>query len=167
MTSLVARKKLLPLLAVILLILPGAVSRLNAADIDFSKALRIGNGPKTVVEFTDPDCPYCRQASRYLDGRRDLTRLVFFYPLPRHPKARDKVRYILSQSDRAKAYHDAMSGRLDGPITLASSPDGDRLQQEQYAIAVRSGIRFTPTIMANGRIVSGFDVKKLEELLGK
>jgi len=29
-----------------------------AADLDLSKALVIGNGPKTVIEFTDPDLPF-------------------------------------------------------------------------------------------------------------
>ena len=42
-----------------------------AAEIDVSKAITIGSGPKTVVEFTDPDCPFCRKASKYFEGRRD------------------------------------------------------------------------------------------------
>ncbi len=142
----------------------GALSA--AAELDFSKALKLGSGPRVVVEFTDPDCPYCRAASRYLDGRGGVTRYVFFYPLARHPRSREKVRHILSRKDGEVAYHQAMSGALDGAPRLVSTPWGDRLQEEQVTIATRAGVRSTPTFMINGRIVVGFDRPKIEELLG-
>jgi len=50
-----------------------------AADLDLSKALVIGNGPKTVIEFTDPDCPFCRKAASYFANRTDVTKYVFLY----------------------------------------------------------------------------------------
>ena len=140
---------------------------LFASDLNLSKAIRIGSGPKTVVEFTDPDCPFCRQASRYLDGRTDVTRYVFFYPLARHPKAKEKVRYILSQTDKARAYHEVMAGKMDGVLTFNVSAKGIGLQEEQFEIATRAKVNSTPTFMIFGRVFSGFDVKKFEELLGK
>lgn len=147
-------------------ICPGAP--LFAAELDLSRALKLGSGPKVVVEFTDPDCTFCRAASRYLDGRRDLTRYVFFYPLARHPRAREKVRYILSrkEDERERAYRQVMSGALDGAARLDSSPRGARLQEEQFAIATRAGVSSTPTFMISGRIVTGFDRPRIEELLG-
>ena len=118
------------------------------------------------MEFTDPDCPFCRQASRYLDGRTDVTRYVFFYPLARHPKAREKVRYILSQMDKARAYHEVMAGKMDGVPSFNTTAKGIRLQEEQFEIATRTKVNSTPTFMAFGRIISGFDANKFEELLG-
>jgi thiol:disulfide interchange protein DsbC len=140
---------------------------LFAADLNLSKAVRIGSGPKTVVEFTDPDCPFCRQASRYLDGRTDVTRYVFFYPLARHPKAKEKARYILSQTDKVRAYHEVMAGKMDSVLTFNVSAKGIKLQEEQLEIATRAKVNSTPTFMIFGRVFSGFDVKKFEELLGK
>jgi thiol:disulfide interchange protein DsbC len=137
-----------------------------AGDQDFSKSITIGNGPKTVVEFTDPDCPFCRKASTYFDRRSDVTRHVFFYPLPRHPRAKEKTRFILSMPDKAKAYHDVMSGRMDATPQLASSPEGIKLQEEQFEIAKKHKVDSTPTFIINGRIISGFDQKKIEEALG-
>ena len=29
--------------------------------LNLDKALKIGTGKTTIIEFTDPDCPYCRQ----------------------------------------------------------------------------------------------------------
>ncbi|MEI6205142.1 MAG: thioredoxin domain-containing protein [Desulfuromonadales bacterium] len=138
-----------------------------AAGLDFSKSITIGNGPRTVIEFTDPDCPFCRKASKYFDGRSDVTRQVFFYPLPRHPRAKEKVRFILSMPDKAKAYHDVMSGKMDAAPQLVSSPEGVKLQEEQLEIAKKNKVDSTPTFMINGRIVVGFDQKQMEEILGK
>jgi thiol:disulfide interchange protein DsbC len=138
----------------------------SAAEIDFSKAIQIGSGPRTVVEFTDPDCPFCRKASKYFESRTDVTRYVFFKPLPRHPRAKEKARFILSMPDKIKAYHDVMSGRMDTVPVLASSPEGVKLQEEQFEISKRAKVDATPTFMINGRIIEGFDQKKIEEMLG-
>ncbi|HIJ81077.1 MAG TPA: thioredoxin fold domain-containing protein [Desulfuromonadales bacterium] len=138
-----------------------------AADLDFSKSITIGKGEKVVVEFTDPDCPFCRKASAYFDGRKDVTRHVFFYPLPNHPNAKEKVQYILSQTDRGKAYHDVMTGRLDAAAKLEGIlARGIKLQEEQMEIVKKMKIKSTPTFMLNGRIIEGFDVKRIEEALG-
>jgi thiol:disulfide interchange protein DsbC len=137
-----------------------------AAEIDISKAISIGSGPKTVVEFTDPDCPFCRKASTYFEGRRDVTRHVFFYPLARHPKAREKAQFVLSMPDKARAYHDVMSGKMDTIPIPAATPEGVRLQEQQVEIAKKSKVDSTPTFMINGRIIVGFDLKKIEEALG-
>ena len=66
----------------------------NLKEIPLEKALKIGNGSHTVIEITDPDCSYCRKASAFLSARDDVTRHVFFFPLPMHPNAEAKIRYI-------------------------------------------------------------------------
>ncbi len=154
---------LLLLLAVVIASKPA-----DADTLDFSKSITIGNGPKTVVEFTDPDCPYCRKAAKYFGGRSDVTRHVFFYPLPSHPKAKEKAQYVLSQMDRATAYHGVMSGRMDSLLTFEGiTAAGIKLQGEQLEIAQKHKVDSTPTFLINGRIIVGFDQKKIEEALGK
>ncbi len=139
----------------------------HAADLDLSKAVTIGNGSKTVLEFTDPDCPYCRKASKYFESRSDVTRHVFFYPLPRHTRAKEKARFVLSMPDKVKAYHDVMSGKMDAAPPLLSTPEGIKQQEEQLEIAKKQKVDSTPTFMINGRVIVGFDQKKIEEALGK
>lgn len=140
-----------------------------ASPVDLSKALVIGNGSKKVIEFTDPDCPFCRKASAYFHNRRDITRYVFFNPLAMHPNARPKVQYILSSPEKARLYHEVMSGMVDrmDAKNLPVTATGIKLQEEQQAIAKKAGIDSTPTFMIMGRIIEGFDLKKIEELLGK
>jgi thiol:disulfide interchange protein DsbC len=143
-----------------------AVACPAAAEIDFSKAVTIGSGPNIVVEFTDPDCPYCRKAAAYFESRPDVTRHVFFYPLVRHPKAREKAQFVLSAADKAKAYHDVMSGRLDSAQLPAAPTEAARLLEQHLDIARKAKINSTPTFMINGRIIEGFELKKIEGALG-
>lgn len=138
-----------------------------AATLDTGKSITIGSGSKTVIEFTDPDCPFCRKAANYFESRGDVRRHVFFYPLPSHPRAKEKARFILSMPDKAKAYHDVMSGKMDAAPQLASTPEGVKLQEDQLEIAKKNKVNSTPTFMINGRIIVGFDRKKIEEALGK
>ena len=161
-------QRLFPVFFILATILVLATSA-TASDIDLSKALVIGNGPKKVIEFTDPDCPFCRKASTYFHNRRDVTRYVFFNPLAMHPNARPKSQYILSGHDKAKLYHEVMSGMIDriDPKNLPVTAAGIKLQEEQHAIAHKTGIDATPTFMIMGRIIEGFDQVKIEELLGK
>lgn len=156
------------IILVLLFILIAAISKQSlAAPLDIGKSITIGSGPKTVFEFTDPDCPFCRKASKYFDGRSDVTRHVYFYPLPMHPRAKEKIRFILSSTDKVKAYHDVMSGKYDAAPPLAFIPEGVKLQEEQLDIAKKHKVDSTPTFMINGRIIEGFDFKKIEEALGK
>ena len=151
---------------ILMLCMTICISQVSAAGIDTSKAITIGTGANTVFEFTDPDCPFCRKATTYFDGRSDVTRHIFFFPLRNHPRAKEKARFILSMPDKAKAYHDVMSGRMDAAPPLPSTPEGVLLQEEQLDIAKNQKVNSTPTFMINGRIIVGFDQKKIEEALG-
>jgi len=83
-------------------------------DLPLDKAVKIGNGRNKVIEFTDPDCPYCRKAAAFFKGRDDVTLYVFFFPLPIHKDAEAHARYVLCAADKAHALEEVMSGQLDG-----------------------------------------------------
>ena len=142
---------------------------LHASPIDLSKALVIGNGPKTVIEFTDPDCPFCRKAAKYLETRKDVTKYIIFMPLDRHQDAKHKIRHILSRPDAVRAYYEVMSGKMDmmDAKSLTVTQNGIRLQEAHQEIAKKAGISATPTFIIFGRVVEGFDLPRIEELLGK
>lgn len=150
------------LVAVVLLIssLPAA-----GGSLDLDKAVKIGTGKIVVIEFTDPDCPFCKKAAEYFRNRQDVTLYIFFYPLPMHPLAKPKVQYILSAPDRAKAYEEVVFGKFDLKKLETMSPEGAKLQEEHMAICTANKIDATPTFMIYGRVIEGFNQKKLDELL--
>ncbi len=133
--------------------------------MDLGKAIRIGTGKTMVIEFTDPDCPFCRKAAAYFRNRRDVTLYIFLKPLAMHPHAREKAQYILSASDKAHAYDEVMTGKLDGKEPGGITPEGKRLLEEHAAIARKYKIDRVPSFIISGRIVEGFDLRRIEELL--
>ena len=137
-------------------------------DIDVSKGIKIGDGKNVVIEFTDPDCPYCRKASEYLKGRKDITLYVFFTPLPMHKDAESKVRFIMCSSDKARTYEEVMNGKYDGQkVGTCENEQVSALIKEHKDIASKIGITATPTFWINGQYVSGANIPIIEQVLNK
>ena len=138
----------------------------KAKDLPLDKAIKIGSGPSKVIEFTDPDCPYCRKASTFFSGKTDTTRYVFFMPLPMHPDAENKAKWVLCAEDRAKAYEEVMSGKLDKEkYETCKKPEVDETLKSYKDVAAKMGINSTPFFIVNGKAISGADIPKLEEAL--
>jgi thiol:disulfide interchange protein DsbC len=135
-------------------------------NLPLDKALKIGDGPKKVIEFTDPDCPYCRKVDSFLAKRTDTTRYVYFVPLRKiHPEAEKKARYILSQPNREQAFHDVFGGTLDGkPVPVADGVQQSQLE-EMEKIAAGLGVRGTPALWIEGAPVNGADLQRISGLL--
>ncbi|MFQ5598696.1 MAG: DsbC family protein [Nitrospiria bacterium] len=144
-----------------------AIKAAKIKNIPLDKAIKIGNGPHTVIEIVDPDCPYCRKTHAFFKKREDLTRYVFLYPLVRiHPEAERKSLAILCAKDRKKAYEAVLSGSLDD-VPFKNCDDGGvtTLLDEHKQIGRRLGVRGTPALWINGVFVSGADFKTISRLL--
>jgi len=142
----------------------------NFKDLPLEKAVKIGSGPHTVIEITDPDCPFCRKASSYFAAKKDVTRYVFFYPIAQlHPKAEPKVLYVLCAKDQAKAYEEAMTGKLD---EMKFTPCDDAAAAELLKIHKETGEKAgggaigTPLFMIDGQVVKGANIPQIEKILG-
>ena len=135
-----------------------------ARDLPLEKAVRIGNGKKVVIEITDPDCDFCRAASKYLAGKTNLTRYVFFAPIA-HPAAINKIHYILGAADKPHAYEEMMGGRDIPPTAPVVGAEIISLARDHLSLARKIGVRGTPTFFINGHTVVGADIEKLEQLL--
>jgi thiol:disulfide interchange protein DsbC len=141
----------------------------KAKDLPLDKAIKIGSGKNTIVEFTDPDCPYCRKASEFLEQKKDVTRYIFFFPLPMHPDAENKVKHIFCAEDKAKAYEDAMKGKFDDQkYEKCEKPDAVALLNLHKEVAGKMGINGTPFFIVNGKkAVTGANTQEIEAALIK
>lgn len=143
-----------------------AMSRMMSerlASIPLDQALKIGSGKHTVIEVTDPDCPYCRKGDEFLAQRSDVTRYIFFMPLPMHPDAPKKVAYILAAKDPELALREVMAGKYDRqPLPAFEKNDRPARHAE---IAAKLGVTGTPNYWINGTHVSGADIETMKKLL--
>ncbi len=143
-------------------------------NLPLESAVKIGNGPNVVIEFTDPDCPYCRKVDNFLSKRNDLTRYVFLFPLDKlHPKARAKSIYVLNNKEQEKALHEVFAGKYDnGPLPIASDaiqlyPEAMKRLAAGEKMGKELGVEGTPMLFVNGTMVNGADFEKIGRLLNK
>jgi len=145
----------------------GATRRLKA--IDPAKALAIGPADApTVIEFTDPDCPYCQALDRFwrakaAEGKR-VRRLIFFVS-GIHPTAAAKAEHILCSTDREAAFRAAYSGQT--PPVLRQCAQGRAKVVEDAELVAKVGVSGTPTLIADGKLISGFQQAELEAFLDR
>lgn len=132
--------------------------------LPLEKAVKIGDGKKVIIEFSEPDCPFCRTASEYLSKRTDVTRYVFFAPLA-HPAAINKIHYILEAENKTAAYGEMMRGSEIPQSAPIASEAVKALAQEHMELARKIGVQGTPTFFINDQMVVGADMQKLDALL--
>jgi thiol:disulfide interchange protein DsbC len=142
----------------------GEIAAKFVKKLPLDKAVKIGNGKTAVIEFTDPDCPYCRKASEFFKNRTDVTRYAFFSPVA-HPAAITKVYYILNAADKAKAYQEMFEGKDAVPPGSGYSESIKKLAREHMDLAKSAGVTGTPTFFINGKQVVGADMQQIKKLL--
>ncbi len=157
-------KLLAPLFLLFLMTLaPLPAFALDTLDLD--KALKVGSGKITVIEFTDPDCPYCRKAEEFFGKRTDVTRYIFLVPLPMHPDAPAKAQAILSATDGARAFTQVMGGSLDRKKPEGITEQGKKRLAEHEQIAKEAKVGGMPTFIISGLIIEGLDTQKIQKVL--
>jgi thiol:disulfide interchange protein DsbC len=144
-----------------------AAVRRKLGSVDPSKALIIGPATApTVIEFTDPDCPYCRALEKFWAVKeaegKPVRRLVYFVS-GIHPEAAAKAEHILCATDKQATFKAIYAGAA--PKSLSKCATG-RAKVEQDAEIVRKvGVSGTPTLIVDGKLVSGFQQGELEAFL--
>lgn len=145
------------------------------------------NAPVTIVEFSDFQCPYCKQAANNLKPLLQSygadVRFVFKQmPLSIHPDAFKAAQASVCAGEQGKfwEYHDILFGSSDlsiqalkkyaSELGLNSSEFNTCLNSEVSAMAVRkdmqearqADVQGTPTFFVNGKIIRG--MKSLEDI---
>lgn len=142
-----------------------AQRRLSA--IDPADALQIGPADApSVIEFTDPDCPYCQALERFwltkaTEGKK-VRRLVYFVS-GIHPQAAAKAEHILCSPDKEAAFKALYSGA--SPTKLLTCLAGAAKVAKDAALVRKMGVTGTPTLFVDGKLISGFQQAELEAFL--
>ncbi|WP_341897509.1 DsbC family protein [Sphingobium sp. YR657] len=146
-----------------------AAARAKLKDIDPKKALLIGPpGAPLVIEFTDPDCPYCRALDRFWAAKaaegKPVRRQIYFVS-GIHPEAASKAEHIFCAKDREAAFRATYAGEPPKPLNQCAE---GAARVQAHAQAVKSmGISGTPTLILDGQIISGFSQAEIEAWLAK
>jgi len=135
-------------------------NKLDGLNLD--DAIVIGNGSKEIVEFTDPDCPYCRKFHEYAKDK-DLKRYVFFTPLDQlHPSAHKKAVHVLCSDNKEKAYEDIYENKV-GFEAMNDCEKGRDLLKVHRQVSSEFGVQGTPTLAWEGSVVTGFNKERVAQ----
>ena len=132
------------------------------SKIDFSKlpldlAIKSvnGSGKRTLVVFSDPDCPYCQMFEKQIaPNLTDTTIYTFMFPLSIHPNAKSDTSKIWCSKDRTKTWQDWMRNQKALPSDVNCDTKGlDKIVDIANNVV---HLDATPTlILANGQILQG------------
>jgi thiol:disulfide interchange protein DsbC len=112
-----------------------------------------GDGSRKLVLFSDPDCPYCQQLERELQGITNVTIYTLLFPVKElHPDAERKSRLIWCAKDRQEAWDAVvLYGKQPGAADECKTPLEDIAKTaEKMWINVTPGLVFS-----DGRLVPG------------
>lgn len=144
------------------------LTRIDFSSLPLSDALKEvrGNGSRTLVIFSDPDCPYYHRLDATLKGLTDVTIFTFMMPLPSlHPQARQHAIAVWCAANRIDVWHRLMRGEYPSSdaagndktrsATNAAAPCAHPIDRN-IALGERLGISGTPTLVAaDGRMLPG------------
>lgn len=126
-----------------------------------------GNGKRRLALFTDPDCPFCRQLEKELEGVNDITIYTFLLPLTSlHPDSKRKAEQIWCAKDSAKTWDDWM-------LKKTALPDGEPSCatpiEDIATLAKKLWINGTPALVfGNDKLVpGGINRKQIESNLAE
>jgi len=144
-----------------------ASARKKLGALDPVQALTIGPpGAPTVIEFTDPDCPYCRALDRFWAAKaaegKPVRRQIYFVS-GIHADAASKAEHILCSKDQAGAFRATYAG--EAPKPLATCKEGAARVAKNAEAVKAMGISGTPTLILDGRVISGFQQAEIEAWL--
>ncbi|HTL25579.1 MAG TPA: DsbC family protein [Burkholderiales bacterium] len=140
-----------------------ATINMDTLPYDLAVKVQRGNGKRTLVIFSDPHCPACKQFEKVLATVDDITIHYFMYPVIR-PELADQSRAVWCAPDRSKAWLDlALRGKpIPGAPKCESAPI-DKVVE----LGSKLGIRSTPTMfLATGeRLRGGTSAAELKAML--
>lgn len=131
-----------------------ALARIDFVALPLQDALKEvrGNGARTLVLFSDPDCPYCRRLEAQIEALGDVTLYTFLMPIASlHPQARAKAIAVWCADHPLAAWQALMRKDEAAPARDCPHP-----VDRNVALAERLGITGTPTLVAaDGRMLAG------------
>ncbi|MEA3373737.1 MAG: DsbC family protein [Campylobacterota bacterium] len=138
---------------------------LNAVkEVSLSVGFNGGNEDYTIVMFTDPQCPYCIKAEKFLRTKKASIEYVYFVAMKNHRMAPKMIETILSSKEPRLAIESYVDGKT---IKDISSPEAKEQAKRMEAFAISNRIKGTPNFMVfdkSGKAVEFIEGANLEKL---
>lgn len=130
-------------------------NKIDVRNLPLNDAIKTvkGKGTRTLIVFSDPDCPFCKQLEKNLGSLNDVTIYTFMFPLEGlHPGAKEKSVAVWCSKDKEAAWSELL---LKG-VAPAKSEKCSHPVERNIALAEKLNISGTPTLVSlDGRKLPG------------
>lgn len=142
------------------------VDAVRIGGLDLKDALVIGSGPKKIIEFTDPECGYCKNFHAYSKTvEPSVTRYIFFTPMAKlHPEGHKKAIHILCSENKEIALNDVYGNRIDDS-DLLHCDSGQVMLNRHQQISEQFGVQGTPTFVLENTVITGFNQAQIAQFI--
>jgi protein-disulfide isomerase len=162
-------------------------------NIDTSKlSLYYGNAKakNKIIEITDFDCPFCKNAFNYLHdnvkNNKDVAIFLMHFPLNMHPTAKTKAKIFeaglkMGYNFASELFNDTKLKELDNNglldyfakkikdsnkfMELVNSKEIENKINDNINYAKTLGVSATPILYINGRQIRGFDKEQIDKAI--
>ncbi len=167
----------------------------SSVDVDvtgLTLAMGNKNAKNIVIEITDFQCPYCTQANSHLNntlkGRKDVALYLVHMPIKSiHPRAETMAKIyeagmMMGNDFKNELFTEGMTKLTDAQLVdkyakktkdakefaklVASKQVADKLALSNK-IATNAGVKSTPSVIINGKLVEGFDVGLIDKAISE
>lgn len=141
----------------------------DAVKVDFGK----GSKKYEFVIFTDPECPFCKDAEEFF-AKNDVTVYVNFFPSARHTNAKKlSLQALSSKGDFKKHLNAFHQGTTD--LNEKISVNAEAQLQKMVDLGMKIGVLGTPAIFVVekssskliGEIQGGANIPEIEAFIKK
>ena len=125
------------------------------------------NSVNNIVEFTDPDCPYCRKVDDLLNSFEGSIKRSTIFVADRHASAKPKVEHLICLDDPVQRKSD-MKRIMQGDVfDFKTCERSNEIISKHREIAQKMRVKGTPVLFVNNTRVEGADLEKIRNLLLK
>ena len=121
-----------------------------------------GKGFEKVVEFTDPDCPYCRKAHQFFSDNQHAVERHVYFDTRVHPSAQKKVIHILCSANKEQAFNAVYNNQVS---EYKYCEEGAAIADSHQQASKEMSVSGTPTFFIGDELIRGFDKQKLADYL--
>ncbi|MXS86518.1 DsbC family protein [Nitrosomonas sp. HPC101] len=123
---------------------------IDTLPLEYAMKTVKGNGKRTLIVYSDPNCPYCKRLEKELVNITDITIHTLLYPVLNGSMATAEA--IWCSEDQVKAWDDFMLKSI-----VPASKNCDTPLQMLLESGRQNRVTGTPTlIFADGSVVPGF-----------
>lgn len=130
------------------------VNKLDVTALPLHDAIKQvkGAGSRTLIVFSDPDCPFCKSLETSLQELRDVTIYTFMFPLGGiSADSQRKSINVWCSKDKTAAWESLMLRNKQAPDANCDNP-----VERNVALGAKLGISGTPTMFSgDGRKRAG------------